>query len=165
MNKIFSILLLLLLLPSISAFSPFTVPHNYKSSSALFSIADYKADFQVSPKTFLLDVREPNEWAEGHLKYAPPAPLSQLTSGRWMDNTNGKYYPGTFPIDRYTSVAIMKNLKIYVHCKMGERAKQAGELLNQMGYQNVVVIEETFDELVAAEICELMTGEVQSLTD
>mmetsp|Transcript_37555 Transcript_37555/g.42914 ORF Transcript_37555/g.42914 Transcript_37555/m.42914 type:complete len:166 (+) Transcript_37555:128-625(+) len=163
MNKIFSILLLFL--SSISAFSPFNVPHKYKPSSALFTIADYKADFKVSPKTFLLDVREHNEWAEGHLKFATPAPLSQLTSGRWMDNTTGKYYPGTFPIDRYTSVAILKNVKIYIHCKMGGRAKQAGELLNQMGYQNVVVIEETFDELVAAEICEVVKGEVQSLTD
>ena len=82
-----------------------------------------------------------------------------------MDPTNGKVSPGTFPIDRFTGVAIMSNRKIYVHCKMGGRAKQAAGLLTQMGYKDVVVLEETFDQLVAAEICEVVTGEAQDLTD
>uniref|UniRef100_A0A7S2R043 Rhodanese domain-containing protein n=1 Tax=Eucampia antarctica TaxID=49252 RepID=A0A7S2R043_9STRA len=162
MNKICSILLLL---PFISAFAPSGVAHNRNPSSALFSVADLKAAFELSPKTFLLDVREPNEWAEGHLALASPNPLSVLTSGTWMDRATGKFSPGSFPIDRATGVAIMPNKKVYIHCKMGGRAKQAGELLTQMGYQDVVVLEETFDELVAAEICDVVIGEVQDLTD
>jgi len=59
----------------------------------------------------------------------------------------------------------MPNKKVYIHCKMGGRAKQAGELLAQMGYQNVVVLEETFEELVAAQVCDVVVGEVQDLTD
>ena len=164
MNKIFSISLLLL--PSISAFMTFDVAHNRNPSSALFSVADIKAAFQLNPKkTFLLDVREPNEWAEGHLALASPNPLSQLTSGTWMDSATGKFLPGSFPIDRSTGVAIMPNKKVYIHCKMGGRAKQAAELLTQMGYKDLVVLEETYDQLVAAEICDVVVGEVQDLTD
>mmetsp|Transcript_22786 Transcript_22786/g.40833 ORF Transcript_22786/g.40833 Transcript_22786/m.40833 type:complete len:164 (-) Transcript_22786:204-695(-) len=162
--QIFSILVLLL--PSISAFAPPNVARNRNPTiTPLFSIADLKADFAINPKTFLLDVREPSEWAEGHFTLASPSPLSTLTSGTWMDPTNGKFSPGTFPIDRSTGVAIMSNRKIYVHCKMGGRARQAAGLLTQMGYKDVVVLEETFDQLVAAEICEVVTGEVLDLTD
>jgi rhodanese-related sulfurtransferase len=82
-----------------------------------------------------------------------------------MNNATGKFSPGSFPIDRSTGVAIMPNKKVYIHCKMGGRAKQAGELLAQMGYQNVVVLEETFEELVAAQVCDVVVGEVQDLTD
>eukprot|EP00978_Attheya_sp_CCMP212_P037252 scaffold174270_cov53-Attheya_sp.AAC.2 len=35
---------------------------------------------------------------------------------------------------------------------MGGRAKQAAALLTQMGYNDVVALEETFDQLAAAEI-------------
>jgi rhodanese-related sulfurtransferase len=165
--KIFSILLVLPSI-SISAFTPTATRSSTStaSTSALFSASDVKAAFKLNPKkTFLLDVREPNEWAEGHLALASPNPLSQLTSGTWMNNATGKFSPGSFPIDRSTGVAIMPNKKVYIHCKMGGRAKQAGELLAQMGYQNVVVLEETFEELVAAQVCDVVVGEVQDLTD
>eukprot|EP00558_Chaetoceros_sp_UNC1202_P008650 CAMPEP_0197246824 /NCGR_PEP_ID=MMETSP1429-20130617/23487_1 /TAXON_ID=49237 /ORGANISM="Chaetoceros sp., Strain UNC1202" /LENGTH=163 /DNA_ID=CAMNT_0042707587 /DNA_START=98 /DNA_END=589 /DNA_ORIENTATION=+ len=163
MNKLCSILLLL---PSISAFAPHGTAHTRNPSSALFSVADFKADFELNPETtVLLDVRESNEWNEGHLALASPNPLSQLTTGTWMDSKTGQFSPGSFPIDRFTGVAIVQNKKVYIHCKMGKRAKQAGEMLTQMGYQQVVVLEETFDELVAAEICDVVQGEVQDLID
>mmetsp|Transcript_8343 Transcript_8343/g.9747 ORF Transcript_8343/g.9747 Transcript_8343/m.9747 type:complete len:168 (-) Transcript_8343:443-946(-) len=166
--KIFSILVLIL--PSISAFTPGGSIARPLSNSALFSVSDDVSDVKnallLNPKkTFLLDVREPNEWAEGHLALASPNPLSQLTSGTWMDNATGMFSPGSFPIDRSTGVAIMPNSKVYIHCKMGGRAKQAGELLTQMGYKQVVVLEETYDELVAADICDVVVGEIQDLTD
>ena len=53
----------------------------------------------------------------------------------------------------------MPNKKVYVHCKMGGRAKQeAGYLLTQMGYQGVVVVwkETCFGQVVAAEICDVV---------
>ena len=168
--KIFTILLLSLV-PSVFGFAPsHHVAHNNKkilstSSTAIFSVADVKAAFKQNPKTFLLDVREPDEWAEAHLSLATPTPLSKLTSGKWMDNKTGIFYPGTFPIDRFTGVSIVLNSNIFVHCKMGGRAKQAVELLQQMGYKNAVALEETFDELAAAEICDVVAGEIQGLTD
>jgi rhodanese-related sulfurtransferase len=82
-----------------------------------------------------------------------------------MDSATGIFSPGSFPIDRHTGVAIMKNKKIYIHCKMGGRAKQAAALLTQMGYNDVVALEETFDQLAASEICDVVMGEVQDLTD
>lgn len=157
---------ILFVLPSISAFiAPNRNNAAYHTSSALFNAAAVKASFKINPKTFLLDVREPSEWAEGHLALATPSPLSQLTSGTWMDNTTGKFSPGTFPIDRFTGVAMKPNKTVYIHCKMGGRAKQAGELLTSMGYKDVVVLTETFEELCAAGICDVITGEVLDLTD
>lgn len=161
--------ILFLTMPIVSAFTPCTIIARNPSSSntlVLFSVADVKTNFKLSPtKTYLLDVREPAEWAEGHLALASPNPLSQLTSGTWMDSATGKFSPGSFPIDRKTGVAIMSNRKIFVHCKMGGRAKQAAELLTQMGYKDVTALEETFDQLEAAEICDVVRGEVQDLTD
>jgi rhodanese-related sulfurtransferase len=80
-------------------------------------------------------------------------------------NSAGIFAPGSFPIDRSTGVAIVKNKKIYIHCKMGGRAKQAALLLNQMGYNDVVALEETFDQLAAADICEVVVGQVEDLFD
>mmetsp|Transcript_22764 Transcript_22764/g.33723 ORF Transcript_22764/g.33723 Transcript_22764/m.33723 type:complete len:168 (-) Transcript_22764:161-664(-) len=161
--------ILLLTTPIVSAFAPSTtiIARNPSSSnSILFSVADVKTEFKLSPnKTYLLDVREPAEWAEGHLALASPNPLSELTKGTWMNSATGVFSPGSFPIDRKTGVAIMTNRKIYIHCKMGGRAKQAAELLTQMGYKDVTALEETFDQLEAAEICEVVRGEVQDLTD
>lgn len=157
---------ILLLLPSISAFTPFGVSTHNPSSSALFGLVDFKADM-VNPKSFILDVREADEWNDGHLALATPSPLSQLQSGTWMDSTTGVISPGSFPIDRKTSVAILKNKKIFIHscAKGGTRAKKAAELLAQMGYSDVVALEETFDELAAAGLCDVVTGTVQSLFD
>ena len=166
--KIFSVLFLLVIPPS-SAFTP-SFAHTKKkskhSTSAIFNAADFKVAYDLNPRnTFLLDIREPDEWAEAHLSIATPNPLTVLSSGKWMDTTTGKYYPGTFPIDRFTGVSIVKNAKIYVHCKMGDRAKEGVEMLEQMGYSEVVALAETFDELVAAQLCDIISGEVQSLTD
>ena len=156
-----------LLLQSITAFTPFlatTPTTNNPSTTTLFNINDLKLAFKLNPsRTFLLDVREPTEWAEAHLALASPSPLSKLTSGKWMDNKTGVFTPGTFPIDRATGVAIKLNTSIYVHCKMGGRAKEAVELLKKMGYSKAVALEETFDELAA--ICDVVAGEIQDLTD
>jgi rhodanese-related sulfurtransferase len=115
------IIAVLLLVPSIFAFTP---SHNVArsnnkflsfSSTAIFSVADVKAPFKQNPqKTFLLDVREPDEWAEAHLSLATSMPLSKLT---------------IFPIDRFTYVSIVLNTNIFVHCRRGRRAKQAVKLL------------------------------------
>jgi rhodanese-related sulfurtransferase len=82
-----------------------------------------------------------------------------------MDSATGKVSPGSFPVDRSTGVAIMKNKKMYVHCKKGGRAKQAAELFTKMGYKDVVALEETFDQLAAAGICDVVAGGVQDLSD
>ena len=57
-----------------------------------------------------------------------------------MDNKTGKFYQGTLPLDRFTGVSIEQNAKIFVHCKgNNERVKEVVELLEQMGYLQVVL--------------------------
>jgi rhodanese-related sulfurtransferase len=160
--------ILLIFIPSISAFAPFlSVARNKNknpstSTSAIYSVADLKVAFEQNPtKTFLLDVREQDEWTEAHLALATPVPLSKLSSGTWMDNKTGIFSPGTFPIDRFTGVSIMLNTRIWVHSsKMGEDTKAAVDLLTKMGYTNVSALTETFDELAAAGICDVVRGEI-----
>ena len=165
----------------INAFA--TLPPTRRSSSlylldaiadGLFAAASEEADVdefkeayaENHRKAFLLDIREPNDWKEAHLSHATPAPYSQLTSGKWMDNKSGKFYQGTLPLDRFTGVSIEQNAKIFVHCKgNNERVKEAVKLLEQMGYTQVVALKETFDELAAANIFDVVSGEVQSLAD
>jgi rhodanese-related sulfurtransferase len=77
-------------------------------------------------------------------------PLSKLTS---------------FPIDRFTVVSIVLNTSIFVHCRRGRRAKQAVELLQQIGFKDAVALEETFDKVVASGICDIVGGEIQGLID
>ena len=56
----------------------------------------------------LVDVRETDEWNEGHLKGAVHIPLSQITKGLDAKTLNS-----------------LKNVPVYVHCKAGIRAQKA----------------------------------------
>jgi len=122
-------------------------------------------DIKLGGKAYLLDVRELDEWTAGHLSVARPAPLSGLMAGKWMDSKTGVFHEGTFPIDPKTGVAIVLNRKIYVHCAMGMRASKAAELFEKMGYSNVVPLAEGFQELVAMEISDVVTGGTNALID
>jgi rhodanese-related sulfurtransferase len=123
------------------------------------------ADVGVGGKAFLLDVRELDEWTDGHLAEACPAPLSELSAGRWMDSKTGKFHPGSFPIDPFTGVAIKQNAKIYIHCAKGLRASKAADLFKTMGYKNVFPLAEGFQELATMEVLSVMTGGPNDLTD
>jgi rhodanese-related sulfurtransferase len=122
-------------------------------------------DVGVGGTAILLDVREVDEWTEGHLAEACSAPLSVLSEGRWMDSTTGKFYPGTFPIDPFTGVAIKKNAKIYIHCAKGLRASKAADIFKTMGYTNVMPLAEGFQELAAMEVSSVLTGGPNALID
>ena len=110
--------------------------------------------------TFLFDVRELDEWENAHLAVATPVPLSTLVnSGEWMNNQTGETHKGTFPIDRGTSVAVALNADIFVHSATGlEGTTEAVNMLKLMRYPNVVALEETFEELEAAGICDVVRG-------
>lgn len=66
----------------------------------------------------LVDVRETDEWNEGHLKGAVHIPLSQITKGLDAKTLNS-----------------LKNVPVYVHCKAGIRAQKAAVLLKSSGIQ------------------------------
>jgi len=71
------------------------------------SIADGKA--------ILIDVREKDEWAVGHLKAATSVPLSELKTATQA--------PANVPKDK----------PVYIHCKSGKRALMAAGILKTFG--------------------------------
>lgn len=75
------------------------------------SIADKKA--------VLVDVREIDEWDDGHLQGAIHVPLSLLEGGKSRDQI---------------AKALPKDKIIYCHCKSGRRALKAARVLQEYGY-------------------------------
>nr|WP_145164894.1 rhodanese-like domain-containing protein [Paenibacillus terrae] len=67
-------------------------------------------------KLYMLDVREPEEWAAGHLEGAKHIPLGQLT-GRLHE--------------------LDKSKEIIVICRSGNRSGLACELLSEKGFDVV----------------------------
>ncbi len=65
---------------------------------------------------FVLDVREPNEWATGHIRGATLIPLGQLADRA-----------GEVPLDR----------TVVVVCHTGNRSAQGRDILRQAGFTNV----------------------------
>lgn len=66
---------------------------------------------------YIIDVREEDEYEEGHLINSYNIPLSRLED---INNEN-----------------ISKDAKIIIYCRSGNRSKTAQERLNNMGYINV----------------------------
>lgn len=156
-------LFLLTFFPMVSSFSPSTnsrikiMRQSSTSRVTLFSVPRVKAGFEENPeKTVLLDVRETDEWNQGHLSLANHSPLSQLSSGEWINEITGEVNQGSLPVDCCTGETICKDANIFIHCKLGGRAKKAAALLNQMGYKYVIPLEESFDQLVEAGICDVV---------
>jgi len=76
----------------------------------------------------LIDVRTPEEYAEGHLDNA----------------VNINWYDEGF-IDQFKNVE--KKKTIYVYCKKGGRSASAAELLTSSGYKNVIDLLGGYDAL------------------
>jgi rhodanese-related sulfurtransferase len=72
----------------------------------------------VPAGAWLLDVREPDEWAAGHVPQATHIPLGQLGART-----------AELPQDR----------EIYVICRSGARSARAAQALNGAGWQAVNV--------------------------
>jgi len=85
-------------------------------------------------KAVLLDVREQQEWDEGHLKDAQLAPLSKLEAG--MDVK-------AFAKD------LKKDTIVYCHCRAGRRALSAADVLQKAGY-DVRPLKQGYEELLKA---------------
>ncbi|NBI08392.1 FAD-dependent oxidoreductase, partial [Senegalia massiliensis] len=73
----------------------------------------------VENDEFIIDVREEDEYAEGHLKNAVNIPLSQLR--KRLDE-------------------IPKDRAVYLHCRSSQRSYNAVMALQNLGYDNVVNI-------------------------
>lgn len=71
-------------------------------------------------KITLVDVREPGEYAQGHIPGSISLPLSQF--------------------DRFESVLKDKEATIFVYCLSGARSSRAADFLSKQGYNNLINI-------------------------
>jgi rhodanese-related sulfurtransferase len=81
-------------------------------------------------KAILVDVREQDEWDEGHLERARLVPLSKIQKGLKPD-------------------ALPKDKIVYLHCRSGRRSLIAQELLKKEGY-DVRSLQPGYDDLLKA---------------
>ena len=71
-------------------------------------------------EVLILDVREPSEFAQGHIPHAVLFPVGTITE---------ETAAGTIPD---------KDTILLVYCRSGNRSKQASEKLVKLGYTNIV---------------------------
>lgn len=76
----------------------------------------------------IVDVREQDEWAAGHLAQARLVTLSGLKAGQ---------IPADLPKDK----------PLYLHCRAGQRCLAAGQILKAQGY-DVRPLKQGYGELV-----------------
>jgi phage shock protein E len=89
-------------------------------SNTLMSLEElYQVHTHLGVKDVILDVRRADEFAQGHIPAALNIPIDQV-------------------------IQHLEKLKqyehIYIHCKLGGRAKMAFEALSQAGLKNLVCI-------------------------
>ena len=73
--------------------------------------------FDIAKGGLLIDVRSPEEYAEGHVKDALLIPHTQFFSA---------------------DIPVEKDATIYLYCKMGPRAEFAAGVLKERGYTKVI---------------------------
>jgi rhodanese-related sulfurtransferase len=102
-----------------------------KASITKVTSADVKAAIDKKEKAVLLDVRDPNEYAAGHLPGAINVSRGTLEFNIW---------------DKISD----KNAKIYVYCKTTGRSALATKTLNDLGYKNAVLMDAQFEDWIKA---------------
>lgn len=78
-----------------------------------------KAIFEIPGDYIILDVRRPDEYAQGHIPGAINAANETIT-------------------DQEPQELLDRKKTIYVYCRSGNRSRQAAEKLVNMGYENIV---------------------------
>ena len=102
-----------------------------KAAIKVVSAADVKAAIDKKEKAIFLDVRDPGEYAAGHLPGAINVSRGTLEFGIW-----GKVAD--------------QNAKIYVYCKTAGRSTLATKTLNDLGYKNAVLMDGLLEDWVKA---------------
>ena len=96
------------------------------------------AAFVAAGTATLVDVRETDEWEDGHLAAANLVPLSDLAE---------KSGDPAFAAD--LAERVPKDKPVYTHCKSGGRCVLAADPLRKLGY-DVRPMKEGFADLAAA---------------
>lgn len=76
-----------------------------------------KTRMDQGEELFLLDVREDDEFLEGHIPGATHIPLNEILE---------------------STITVAKDCELYVYCRSGQRSAAACRKLHTMGYTNVV---------------------------
>ena len=95
------------------------------------ALADVKARVE-SKKAILLDVREDDEWQDGHLKHAKLFPFSIVRKGELTPKMKE---------------ALTKDKPIYLHCAAGGRVLSVAKLLRDKGY-DIRPLKSGYDDLL-----------------
>jgi rhodanese-related sulfurtransferase len=97
------------------------------------SAAEAKEMVEADPDALVLDVREPHEWDTGHIPGAVLVPLGQLDL---LADPSGPR-PDPDLTERTAKL-------IVTHCATGKRSILAADLLQKLGYRNVVSMKAGF---------------------
>jgi len=100
-----------------------------KAAIKSVSAEDVKAAIDKKEKAIILDVRDPGEYAAGHLPGAINVSRGTLEWGIWSKVPD-------------------KNTKIYVYCKTAGRSALATKTLNDLGYKNAVLMDAQFEDWI-----------------
>jgi rhodanese-related sulfurtransferase len=100
-----------------------------KAAIKVVSAEDVKGAIDSKEKAVFLDVRDPNEYAAGHLPGAINVSRGTLEWGIWNKISD-------------------QNAKIYVYCKTAGRSTLATKTLNDMGYKNAVLMDAQFEDWI-----------------
>ncbi len=95
------------------------------------SASDVKAAIDKREKAIFLDVRDPGEFAAGHLPGA-------INISR-----------GTLEFNVFSKIPD-QNAKIYVYCKTAGRSTLATKTLNDLGYKHAVLMDAMFEDWIKA---------------
>lgn len=85
-----------------------------------------KALLDKDEKVILVDVREPHEWAAGHIPGVLHVPLGQVQAQ--ADVSSDRANP---------ALTAGQDVPIVTYCARGERSLLAADTLQQLGYRNV----------------------------
>ena len=83
-------------------------------------INDGYNQYKDTPGAMLIDVREKNEYSQGHIPGSKNVPLSEF--------------------DRIKSIVRDRNTPVFLYCLSGGRSSQATAAMTQMGYSAVTNI-------------------------
>ncbi len=99
------------------------------------SVSQAREELNKGRASLLLDVREPAEWEKGHISGAVLAPRGML---EW-------YADSTTPYAK-PELTTKRDAHIIIACASGGRSLLAAQMLQLMGYTNVVSMAGGFNE-------------------
>ncbi|HFA47673.1 MAG TPA: MBL fold metallo-hydrolase [Bacteroidetes bacterium] len=94
-------------------------------------IAGFEKAYQADPNINILDVRKPGEWKGEHIETAQHFALD------YINNNMSE---------------VSKDKKYYLHCRSGNRSTIATSILKARGFENLVDVICSFDEIIASKL-------------